>query len=152
MAKSEFQFCFPFRIRYGETDAQGIVFNAHYLTFFDTAIYEYFRALPYNFIEHVNRTGQDFHTVKVTVEFLAPARFDDEIEAWVRAGKTGRSSLTFAVEVYRKGQDELLVRGEVVWVNADQNRQKAASLPPELIDRIRAMDGLDEVRPPGPTA
>ena len=48
MSRSEFKFSFPFRVRYSEVDGQKIVFNAHYLTYFDTAITEYFRALPYD--------------------------------------------------------------------------------------------------------
>lgn len=43
--REEFWFHFPFRVRYSEVDAQAVVFNAHYLTYFDTAITEYFRAL-----------------------------------------------------------------------------------------------------------
>ena len=83
MAKSDFKFCFLFRVRYAETDAQGIVFFAHYLTYFDTAINEYLRDLPHNYIEHVKQTGTDFHVVKVTIEFYAPSHFDDEIEVSV---------------------------------------------------------------------
>ncbi|MEC7649574.1 MAG: acyl-CoA thioesterase, partial [Pseudomonadota bacterium] len=44
MAKSDFKFAWPFRVRYSEVDGQMIVFNAHYLTYYDTAITEYFRA------------------------------------------------------------------------------------------------------------
>ncbi|MBW2238360.1 MAG: acyl-CoA thioesterase, partial [Deltaproteobacteria bacterium] len=102
MTKSDFKFCFPFRVRYAETDAQGIVFFAHYLTYFDTAINEYLRDLPHNYIEHVQQTGTDFHVVKVTVEFYAPSHFDDEIEVYVRTGRIGRSSLTFFIEIFPK--------------------------------------------------
>ena len=70
MAKSDYKFFFPFRVRYAETDAQGIVFFVHYLTYFDTAINKYFRDLPYNYIEHVKHTGADFHVVKVGTEEL----------------------------------------------------------------------------------
>ena len=75
MAKSDYDFFFPFRIRYAETDAQGIVFYGNYLIFFDTAIYEYFRALAFDFESHVENTGADFHTVHVSMDFHAPARF-----------------------------------------------------------------------------
>jgi acyl-CoA thioester hydrolase len=137
MAKSDFKFCFPFRIRYAETDAQGIVFNAHYFTFFDTAIYEYFRQLPFGFVEYVRQTGHDFHTVHVTMDFIAPARFDDQIEVHVKTEKYGRSSLSFALEVYRTREDDPLVRGQVVWVNADQTENKSAPLPHELVEKLK---------------
>ncbi len=59
MPKADYKFFFPFRVRYAETDAQGIVFNGNYLTYTDTAIYEYFRSLSFNFVEYVNQTGAD---------------------------------------------------------------------------------------------
>src|SRR5438445_12442479 len=48
MSREQFWFFHPFRVRYSEIDGQGIVFNVHYLTYFDTTITEYFRALGYD--------------------------------------------------------------------------------------------------------
>lgn len=141
MTKSDFKFCFPFRVRYAETDAQGIVFFAHYLTYFDTAINEYLRDLPHNYIEHVKQTGTDFHVVKVTVEFFAPSHFDDEIEVCVRTGRIGRSSLTFFIEIFPKNSDTTLVKGKVVWVNTDQNTHKSVPLPEALVVKLRNKEG-----------
>jgi len=141
MGKSDYNFFFPFRVRYAETDAQGIVFYAHYLTYFDTAISEYLRDLPFNYIEHVNKTGTDFHVVKTVVEFYAPSHFDDDIEVHVRTGKIGRSSLTFLIEIFPKNSDTTLVKGEVVWVNTDQKAKKSAPLPEELVVRLRDREG-----------
>ncbi len=141
MAKSEFKFCFPFRVRYAETDAQGIVFFAHYLTYFDTAINEYLRDLPHNYIEHVKQTGTDFHVVKVTVEFFAPSHFDDEIEVYVRTGRIGRTSLTFFIEIFPKNGETTSVKGEVVWVNTDQKTHKSMSLPEALVVKLRNKEG-----------
>ena len=141
MAKSDYKFFFPFRVRYAETDAQGIVFYAHYLTYFDTAISEYLRDLPFNYIEHVKQTGTDFHVVKAVIEFFAPSHFDDEIEVHVRTGKIGRSSLTFIIEIFPKIGKAALVKGEVVWVNTDQKAKKSAPLPEELVVKLRDKDG-----------
>ena len=141
MARSEFSFFFPFRVRYSEVDGQMIVFNAHYLTYFDTAITEYFRALSYDYREQVLRTGEDYHTVRTVVEYFAPIRFDDEIEVGVRAARIGRSSLTFGLEIHPQGQDECLASGEVVWVNTDQETRRPAPVPAALVDKLRAHDG-----------
>ena len=59
MARSDFNFAWPFRVRYSEVDGQKIVFNAHYLTYFDTAITEYFRALPYDYMAQIDLTGEE---------------------------------------------------------------------------------------------
>lgn len=140
MAKSDFKFFFPFRVRYAETDAQSIVFYAHYLTYFDTAINEYLRYLPFNYIEHVRNTGTDFHVIKVIVEFFAPSHFDDEIEVHVRTGRIGRSSMTFLIEIFPKNGETALVKGEVVWVNTDQKAHKSVPLPEELVVKLRVKE------------
>ena len=61
----------PFRVRYSEIDGQGVVFNAHYLTYFDTTITEYFRALGYDQYADAKKTGEDFHVVKSVIEYKA---------------------------------------------------------------------------------
>jgi len=141
MAKSDYKFFFPFRVRYSETDAQGIVFYGHYLTYFDTAITEYLRYLRFDYLEHVKQTGTDFHVVKAVIEFFAPSYFDDEIEAHVRTGKIGRSSLTFFIDIFPKNEETRLVRGEVVWVNTNQKAKKSVSLPEELVLRVKELEG-----------
>lgn len=141
MAKSDFKFFFPIRVRYAETDLQGIVFNAHYLTYFDTAIYEYLRDLPFDYIEHVKHTHTDFHVVKVLIEFYGPSHFDDEIEVHVRTERIGRSSLTFLIEIYPKNSETALVKGKVVWVNTDQKSHESSQLPEELVFMLRDKEG-----------
>src|SRR3954467_3548362 len=75
MSREQFWFFHPFRVRYSEIDGQGVVFNAHYLTYFDTTITEYFRALGYDQYADSQTTGIDFHVVKSLIEFKAPVRF-----------------------------------------------------------------------------
>lgn len=141
MPRSAFKFSFPFRVRYSEVDGQKIVFNAHYLTYFDTAITEYFRELPYDYIGQVNRIGEDFHTVKTLVEYQQPIYFDQDIDVLVRTSRMGRSSLTFEVQIHPKGEDDMLASGEVVWVNTDQTTHRSAAIPAELVDKLVAFEG-----------
>lgn len=148
MARAEFSFFFPFRVRYSEVDGQMIVFNAHYLTYFDTAITEYFRSLDYDYREQVELTGEDYHTVRTVVEYYAPIRFDDEIEVGVRTARIGRSSLTFGLEIYPRGGDERLASGEVVWVNTDQTTHRPSPVPAVLVEKLRAFDDEGEAAPP----
>lgn len=142
MARSDFNFSWLFRVRYSEVDTQKVVFNAHYLTYFDTAITEYFRALPYDYFGQVDRTGEDFHTVKNLVEYQQSIAFDEDIEVHVRISRMGRSSLTFTLEIHSQGAEDLRSTGEVVWVNTDQNTHKSAALPQELVDKINLFEGL----------
>ena len=55
MSRDEFNYFYSFRVRYSEIDAQGIVFNAHYLTYFDSAMTEYLRNLGYDYVKEVNK-------------------------------------------------------------------------------------------------
>jgi acyl-CoA thioester hydrolase len=140
MAKSDFNFAWPFRVRYSEVDGQKIVFNAHYLTYYDTAITEYFRALPYDYMGQVERTGQDFHTVRTLVEYQQSIAFDEDIEVFVRTSRLGRSSITFLLEIHPQGKEDLRATGEVVWVNTDQETHKSAAVPQDLVDKLVALE------------
>ena len=128
-------------MRYAEVDGQRIVFNAHYLTYIDIAITEYFRALPYYYMGQVERTGEDYHLVRSLVEYHKPIHFDEDIEVHVRTSRIGRTSLTFLIEIHPQGQDELRANGEAVWVNADQATEKSTALPTELVEKITAFEG-----------
>ena len=141
MARPDFEFAWPFRVRYSEVDGQMIVFNAHYLTYFDTAITEYFRSLPYDYRGRVARTGEDFHTVRTLVEYQKPISFDEDIEVCVRTSRLGRSSISFLLEIHPQGRDDLRATGEVVWVNTDQGTHKSAALPNELVEKIAVLEG-----------
>ncbi|MCW9033030.1 MAG: acyl-CoA thioesterase [Rhodospirillales bacterium] len=133
MAKADFKFNFPFRVRYSEVDGQKVVFNAHYLTYFDTALTEYFRFIGFDYMAHVESSGNDLHTVKTVVEYKAPIEFDDEIEVYVNVSRLGRSSITFYLEIHLKAEDNPLATGEVVWVYTDQETHKSTALPEELV-------------------
>ena len=130
--REEFWFHFPFRVRYSEVDAQAVVFNAHYLTYFDTAITEYFRALGYDYLGEVARTGIDFHTVKSVVEYKAPIRFDEDIEVCVRVARIGRSSINLALAIFAKGSDDLSATGEIIWVATDQTTHQSVAVTEDL--------------------
>src|SRR5437762_2163371 len=107
MAKSDFSYAWPFKVRYSEIDGQRIVFNAHYLTYFDTAITEYMHASGFDYRGFMRAIGGEFHTVKALIEWKAPIYYESENEVWVRAARIGRASLTYQLEVHPKGKDLL---------------------------------------------
>ena len=84
----------------------------------------------------MNQTGADFYTVRVEVDYISPAHFDDEINAYVRTSRIGRSSLEFEVGIYQKDTDVEIVRAKVVWVNVDQKSKKPVPLPEDLIQLL----------------
>ena len=138
MARDDFAATHRLRVRWAEADMQGIVFNGHYLTYFDVAITEYWRAIGLPYPQTTADTGGELYTVKATVEYHAPARYDDELELMVRCARIGHSSLTFAVEIWRG--DEQIVHGELIYVHADPQTRKPAPLPERLIGTIRRFE------------
>ena len=127
--RDQFRFFHPFRVRYSEIYGQGVLFNAHYLTYYDTAITEFFRALGYDQYADAQKSGVDFHVVKAVVEYKAPIRFDWDLDVGARVAKIGNSSMTFELAIFRKGENDLLASGEIVWVNTDQTTHRPVPIP-----------------------
>ncbi len=126
------------RVRWVEIDAQQIVFNGHYLTYFDTAMSAYWRALAMPYAETMARLGGDLYVRKATLEYEASARYDDRLGVGVRCLRIGRSSLTCGAAAFRHG--ELLVGGELVYVYADPRTQRPQPVPAELRRAIEAFE------------
>src|SRR5690242_19288639 len=78
--RSDFRFFERLRVRWAEIDAQKIVFNAHYLTYIDTANLGYWRALALPYAQAMERLGGDLYLRKATLEYHASARCDDVID------------------------------------------------------------------------
>jgi acyl-CoA thioester hydrolase len=136
MSREQFWFFHPFRVRYSEIDGQGVVFNAHYLTYFDTTITEYFRALGYDQFADAKATGIDFHVVKSLIEYKAPVLFDQELEVGARVARIGNSSVVFELAIYLTGRGEALVTGEIVWVYTDQKSHRPVPISKSIRDLI----------------
>jgi acyl-CoA thioester hydrolase len=133
MKRDQFKFFYDLRVRYAEVDSQGIVFNAHYLTYFDTSITEYIRNINYDYQGLVSKSGLDFHLVKSTVEYLKPIGYDEIIEIGVTAHKIGKSSLTWVLAIFKKGESGCLAQGEIIWVCSRAGANKSHPLPEDLV-------------------
>jgi acyl-CoA thioester hydrolase len=140
MAREDFAAAHRLRVRWAEADMQGIVFNGHYLTYFDIAVTEYWRSIGLPYPETTADTGGEMYTVKATLEYHSPARYDDEIDLLIRCTRIGRTSLGFALEIWRG--EEHLVSGELIYVHADPKARKGAPLPERLICAIRAFERI----------
>ena len=104
-----------FRVRYGECDPQGVVFNAHYLLYFDVGITELWRAALGGY-ERMLEQGDDLMVVEATVRYRRPARFDQELALTTEVNHLGTTSLRLAHRLALAGDTELLAEGEVTYV------------------------------------
>jgi len=136
MPREDFSCCHRLRVRWAEVDMQKIVFNGHYLTYIDTAIAEYWRAIGLEYPEgYVARYASDMFLRKATLEYLGSARYDEELDVHCRAARLGRSSVTFVFEIWR-GASDLLITAELVYVNAHPQDKSAVPLPEDFRQRV----------------
>ena len=130
MQRNNFRFLEPLRVRWSEVDMQKIVFNGHYLTYIDTAVAGYWRALAMPYHDTMVQLQGDLYVRKATLEYEGSARYDDQLSVGIRCGRIGNSSLVFHAAVFRG--EQRLVQGELVYVFADPATQTSRPVPPAL--------------------
>lgn len=130
MPRTDFAFHHRFRVRWSETDAQGVVFNARYLDYADIAITEYWRAAKLR--EKADNEPLEFHVKKATVTWFAPIKPDEMIEVMARTVASGRTSMTQMVEIHGArddGADDLRAVVDIVSVHVDLALHRPVPLP-----------------------
>ncbi|MBO8172893.1 MAG: acyl-CoA thioesterase [Bacillaceae bacterium] len=136
--KNEFRFYHHLRVRYAEIDGQKIVFNAHYLTYLDIAITEYFRELLGDTWMKEFEDSFDIALVKSTLEFKRPARLDDWLSIGCRIKKLGNSSFTATFQISQKDEAEPnpILLAEQIHVNFDPVTGRSRPIPETVRERI----------------
>ena len=130
MQRSDFRCFHRLRVRWAEVDMQKIVFNAHYLMYFDTAISDYWRAMALPYEDTMHHWGGDLYVKKASVEYFASARYDDQLDVMLKCTKIGNSSIIFTGALFRA--DELLVTTELIYVYANPATQTSQPVPTAL--------------------
>lgn len=129
--KSDFHFSHKLRVRFAETDAQKIVFNGNYLTYYDVAWTEYFRALGLDYKDLI-AGGVDTVLAKTTMEFKSPAVFDEFLDVCVRVAAIGNTSLTFEFEIYAENDGRLVGTAQSLYVCVDPKTLAKMRVPDDL--------------------
>jgi YbgC/YbaW family acyl-CoA thioester hydrolase len=138
MKRQDFRFAHRLRVRWVEVDMQQIVFNGHYLMYFDTAVTDYWRGLAMPYAETMHQLGGDLYVKKASVEYHASAEMDDFLDVCMRCERIGKSSMTFVGAIFRG--DELLITSELVYVYADPVAKKSQAVPDSLRDLLEAFE------------
>ena len=139
--KPPFKYSALDRIGFSDTDAQGIVYYGRYMPFVDLARVEYHRHLGMTY--GGRRRRREFVMRGLTIDFLAPARFDDLIEVFVRVSRIGRTSVTYEYAAYRLEDDLLLVTGHQTVVLVELATHTATPVPDSFRKSVRAFEGDD---------
>jgi acyl-CoA thioester hydrolase len=137
------------RVRYGECDPQGIVFNANYLLYFDVAFTELWRAAVGPWQDMVAR-GVDAVVADANLSFRAPARYDDELDLRARIARLGKTSITTEIDVVR--DEQLLVAGRLRHVCVAIDTWDKTDVPDWIASGLRrfASDGSGSTGPADP--
>jgi acyl-CoA thioester hydrolase len=127
------------RVGFSDTDAQGIVYYGRYLPYFDLARVEYHRHLG------LLRVDERHELVMraSTVEYFAPAVFDDLLEVFVRLARIGRTSATYELAVYRVEDELLMATATQTLVLVDLEQRRARPIPDELKHAVREFENGD---------
>lgn len=124
------RFHYYLRVRYGECDAQKVVFNPRYADYVDLAATEFLGALGYREVMVVG--SLDYQVVKLTLEWKGSARFDQVLDISVRTKHLGNTSFTLLTEFRVAGNDAVIVNAETVYVLVDAKTLTKTPLPDDL--------------------
>ena len=147
MAKSDFKFHTPLRVRWMECDAQGIVYNGAYMDYLEVGQSEYYRNLGFSIYKVGQRGFFDTAVVKTTLEFKAPARVDEMLDLYVRVGDFGNTSFHLEMEIYQEDSDTVLTVIQGVYVGFDASSGTARRVPDEVRELIGHFEANGEVLP-----
>ena len=127
-------FTMPVTVRYLEVDAQGVVFNAWYLAYFDEAMSAFFtaRGLPY---QKMVDAGYDVQLVRSEIDWNAGLRWQDAVEVAVSTARIGRTSFALDFEVRRDGH-EVTCLGRTVYVVVATDGSGKREIPPLITEAL----------------
>jgi acyl-CoA thioester hydrolase len=138
--KPPFRYSAFVRVGFSDTDAQGVVYYGRYMPYFDLARTEFHRHLG-----RVHVGGVDFAMRAVTVEYVAPARFDDLLEVFVRVERIGTTSMTYDHAAYRREDDTLMASAKATLVCIALDKRRAVPVPQALRAQIDSFQ-REEIR------
>ncbi|MCP3922055.1 MAG: acyl-CoA thioesterase [Desulfobacterales bacterium] len=124
-------FCYLFRVRYSECDAQKVVFNGKYVDYIDIAVTEFMRVIWGNYND-ILASGVDSQVVNLTISWKAPAHFDEIIAATVKSVKIGTSSFTLGVDFYNYENSELIATSEIIYVMISADQHTKMEIPDDM--------------------
>ena len=134
------------RVRWSEVDLQKVVFNAHYLSYVDIGMSEYWRQLAVPYEEGTQRLGGELFLKATQIEYHASARLDDVVDIGIRVAKLGNTSVTFEAGIFCA--DKLLVSASMVYVfaNAQQQPTPIPDTYRQMVQRYEAGEAMVDLK------
>lgn len=123
------------KIRYSDTDPQGIVFNGNYATYWDDAITDWF--WENGFVgEELGGIGADVVTARLEIDFKAAATLGDVLETSMSVETFGNTSMTVGLVTRRLSDDTVVAQGRAIYVFVDPESFKPIGVPEQIRERL----------------
>lgn len=125
------EFCYLLRVRYAECDAQKVVFNGRYVDYIDIAFTEFMRAVwgDYN---DILSDGIDSQVVSLSIDWKAPAHFDEILAVKVKPVRIGKTSYTLQVDFYNYESSKMLASAKIVYVMVRVRQHTKMEIPEDM--------------------
>lgn len=117
------------RVRYHECDPQGVVFNAHYLAYFDIALTELWREAVGGYAS-IAEGGLDVVVAEARISYLAPLRFDEEFNVLLWFEELGSTSMRCGLRIERDGTE--IAEGELRHVLIELRSGEKTAIPDDM--------------------
>ncbi|MEE9276608.1 MAG: thioesterase family protein [bacterium] len=144
MAREDFRYKSEFRVRFGETDLQGVLFNGNYLLYVDTTQMDYLRRIGVTYSD-MRAQGHDILIVDARVQFRSPARYDEVIEVYARIYEIGNSSIKMDFEMAEKESGRLVANAQTVYVIVEEEGGRPCRVPAYLRQAVCAFEENPEI-------
>ncbi|MCU7493577.1 MAG: acyl-CoA thioesterase [Bacteroidota bacterium] len=130
-----------FRVQFHEVDLLGVVNNAVYFNYFETARIEYLKAVGQFRDVNKMQPGDNFFLIaRNECDYIEPALFDDEVNVYTRVGSIKNSSFTFEHLVENAKNGKVLAKGGGVMVHINSREKKSTPLPEEFYKSVKSYD------------
>jgi acyl-CoA thioester hydrolase len=123
------------RVRYGECDAQQVVFNARYADYIDIAMTEYFREAVGGF-QYLLEQGLDNQVVSLHIDWHSSAKFDDVLAISVTSTKFGNTSYSFEISINDYISQKLIAKSSMTYVMVNTQNYQKTSVPDWLREKL----------------
>ena len=130
---SGFGFSTDVRVRFAETDAQGVAHNSNYLVWFEIARIAYLEEFAGGY-PALRETGVESFVLESHVRYRLPAHIDDRLQIHTRVGELRGARFRFDYEVLRDG--EVIADGWTSHACVDAKSLRPTRIPPSLAEAI----------------
>ncbi|HEX2153561.1 MAG TPA: thioesterase family protein [Acidimicrobiia bacterium] len=123
------------KVRYSDTDVQGIVFNGNYATYFDDTVTDLFDLIGFQWGE------VEVVLAHMEIDFRSPARLGETIVTGARVERIGNTSLTVRLATWERESERVVAEASQIQVTVSGDDFKPIPVPPELIAAIESAQG-----------